>query len=247
MFGAQHRLCGLLNRDPKTGGGVGACQHSRMNLPYTVRTFAAAVMLTGTLVAAPVAVPTASADPCPDTEVVFARGSGQPVGLGDVGEAFVNSLREQLPDRDISVYPVEYPASTDYHNSAVLGESDASAHIQSTVANCPNTKLVLGGYSQGASVIAMSSNALPPESPTTSSRWHCSAPVESVLHLTVGRSAAGPLLDLPSEGHRLLPGGDIYCEDAGSVVPHLMYVQDGKAIEAAAFAADRVTAAKTAG
>lgn len=218
-----------------------------MNLPYTVRTFAAAVLLTGTLVAAPVAVPTASADPCPDTEVVFARGSGQPVGLGDVGEAFVNSLREQLPDRDISVYPVEYPASTDYHNSAVLGESDASAHIQGTVANCPNTKLVLGGYSQGASVIAMSSNALParvadhvvavalfgpPSSPYSTSLWGGPLPV---LSSTYRPKAIDFCL-----------AGDIYCEDAGSVVPHLMYVQDGKAIEAAAFAADRVTAAKTA-
>jgi cutinase len=35
--------------------------------------------------------------------------------------------------------------------------------------------------------------------------------------------------------------GDIYCEESGSVVPHLMYVQDGKADEGAAFAANRLT------
>src|SRR5699024_7506515 len=92
----------------------------------------------------------------------FARGSGQPAGLGDVGEAFVASLTEQLAGRDLRVYAVDYPASTDYRNSAQLGEDDATAHIQATVANCPDTKLVLGGYSQGASVIEMSSHALPP-------------------------------------------------------------------------------------
>lgn len=217
-----------------------------MNLPNSVRIVAASVMLTGTLVAAPLGVPSAAAEPCPDTEVVFARGSGQPVGLGDVGDAFVTSLKEQLPERNVSVYAVEYPASTDYHNSAVLGESDATAHIQGTVANCPNTKLVLGGYSQGASVIAMSSNALPapvanhvvavalfgpPSSPYSTSLWGGPLPV-------LASSYQPKSIDF-------CLAGDIYCEDSGSVVPHLMYVQDGKAIEAATFVANRVTAAQT--
>ncbi|WP_109519579.1 cutinase family protein [Mycolicibacter heraklionensis] len=213
-----------------------------MNLRNTVRTFAAVVMLTGTLVAAPMGIPTAAAEPCPDAEVVFARGSGQPVGLGDVGEAFVGSLQEQLQGVNVNVYPVEYPASTDYHNSAVLGESDATAHIQGTVANCPKTKLVLGGYSQGASVIAMSSNALPapvanhvvavalfgpPSSPYSTSLWGGPLPV-------LAASYRPKTIDF-------CLAGDIYCEDSGSVVPHLMYVQDGKTVEAATFVANRVT------
>jgi cutinase len=33
------------------------------------------------------------------------------------------------------------------------GAKDAIAHIKSTVAACPDTKIVLGGYSQGASVV----------------------------------------------------------------------------------------------
>ncbi|MEB3032919.1 cutinase family protein [[Mycobacterium] nativiensis] len=208
----------------------------------TVRTVAAAVLLTGTLVGAPAAMPVAAAEPCPDTEVVFARGSGQPVGLGDVGEAFVASLLEQLPGREVHVYPVEYPASTDYRNSALLGESDAIAHIQATVANCPNTKLVLGGYSQGASVIEMSSHSLPasvanhvvavalfgpPSSPYSTSLWGGPLPVLA--------SAYQP------KSIDFCLTGDIYCEESGSVIPHLMYVQDGKAIEAASFAAQRLT------
>ncbi|MEB3020825.1 cutinase family protein [[Mycobacterium] crassicus] len=206
------------------------------------RPVAAAVMLTGMLVGAPAAMPVAAAESCPDTEVVFARGSGQPVGLGDVGEAFVASLLEQLPGRDVQVYPVEYPASTDYRNSALLGESDAIAHIQATVANCPKTKLVLGGYSQGASVIEMSSHSLPapvanhvvavalfgpPSSPYSTSLWGGPLPVLA--------SAYRP------KSIDFCLAGDIYCEDSGSVVPHLMYVQDGKAIEAATFAAQRLT------
>lgn len=199
-------------------------------------------MLTGTLLGAPAGTPAAAAEPCPDTEVVFARGSGQPAGLGDVGEAFVASLTEQLPGREVRVYPVEYPASTDYRNSALLGESDATGHIQTTVANCPHTKLVLGGYSQGASVIEMSSNSLPPavahhvvavalfgppSSPYSTSLWGGPLPVLAASYR-------------PKSIDFCLTG-DIYCEENGSVVPHLMYVQDGKAYEAAAFAANRLT------
>ncbi|PRC61338.1 hypothetical protein C6A85_09945, partial [Mycobacterium sp. ITM-2017-0098] len=37
--------------------------------------------------------------------------------------------------------------------AAAGGANDASAHVQYMIANCPRTRLVLGGYSQGAAVI----------------------------------------------------------------------------------------------
>ena len=56
----------------------------------------------------------AHADPCPDVEVVFARGSGEPPGLGSVGGPFVDALRSQIGSKTLGVYPVNYPASTDF-------------------------------------------------------------------------------------------------------------------------------------
>lgn len=41
-------------------------------------------------------VPSASAQPCPDVEVVFARGTGDPPGVGPTGQAFVDALRPQI-------------------------------------------------------------------------------------------------------------------------------------------------------
>ena len=207
-----------------------------------VGTAAAAAMLTGALLSAPIGAPLAAAASCPDAEVVFARGSGQPVGLGDVGEAFVAALREQLPGRSMEVYPVNYPASTDYHNSAVIGERDATAHIEATAANCPNTKLVLGGYSQGASVTAMSSNSLPPQVAGRVAAVVLFGPPSSAYSSGLW---GGPLPVLasayqPKSIDFCLPD-DIYCDQSGSVIPHLMYVQDGKADEGAAFAAGRLT------
>ncbi|MGH7291432.1 MAG: cutinase family protein, partial [Myxococcota bacterium] len=49
-------------------------------------------------------------------------------------------------------YAVKYPASYDFL-AVANGANDASAHIQATAKNCPKTKIVLGGYSQGAAVV----------------------------------------------------------------------------------------------
>ncbi|HEY9305904.1 MAG TPA: cutinase family protein, partial [Mycobacterium sp.] len=56
------------------------------------------------LSASPVAVPVAVADPCPDAEVVFARGTGEPPGAGGAGQAFIDSLTAQLPGKSVNVY-----------------------------------------------------------------------------------------------------------------------------------------------
>ena len=37
-----------------------------------------------------------AADPCPDVEVIFARGTGEPPGLGKVRQAFVAALTPHL-------------------------------------------------------------------------------------------------------------------------------------------------------
>jgi cutinase len=99
------------------------------------------------------AMPTAAAaDSCPSIEVVFARGTDEPPGIGRVGQALVDSLRPMVKGKTIRAYAVQYPASWDFLGVAD-GAKDATAHVQDTVANCPSTKIVLGGYSQGAAVI----------------------------------------------------------------------------------------------
>src|ERR1700719_3594584 len=101
----------------------------------------------------PVVIPSASADPCPDVEVVFARGTFEPPGVGDTGQAFVDALRGELGGKSVDVYPVNYPASLDFATAAD-GVIDASNKVRDVAASCPHTKTVLGGYSQGAAVIA---------------------------------------------------------------------------------------------
>jgi cutinase len=110
-------------------------------------------------------VPSASAQPCPDMEVVFARGTTEDPGVGPTGQAFVDALRARVGAKSIGVYPVDYPATIEFP-TAVVGVKDASAHVESTAANCPNTKIVLGGFSQGAAVIGfVTSNVIPDGAP----------------------------------------------------------------------------------
>jgi cutinase len=119
-------------------------------------------------------LPTASADNCPDIEVIFARGTNEAPGLGLPGGAFVDSLRSEVGGRSVGSYAVNYPADYDFL-AAAGGANDASAHVQYMIGACPNTRLVLGGYSQGAAVIDVIAavpfpafgfdNPMPPDAP----------------------------------------------------------------------------------
>jgi cutinase len=114
------------------------------------------------LIAVAVAVPSAEAQPCADVKVVFARGTGESPGIGATGQAFVDSLRGQTGGKSVDVYAVSYPATGDFANSIAAGANDASAYVRSTAANCPNTKIVLGGFSQGAAVVDSITQTMPP-------------------------------------------------------------------------------------
>jgi cutinase len=89
--------------------------------------------------------------PCPDIEVVFARGTFEAPGVGATGQAFVDALNTRVGGETVDVYGVNYPASLDFQ-AAAAGVGDASNRIETIAATCPGTKIVLGGYSQGAAV-----------------------------------------------------------------------------------------------
>jgi cutinase len=191
------------------------------------------------------AAPAASADACPAVEVVFARGTGQPAGVGREGQAFVDALRSQVNGKSVGVYAVDYPASNEFLQAAA-GANDASAHVQATAASCPATKIVLGGYSQGAAVIdAITSvatptlgfdNILPPEVAN-----HVAA---VAVFGNPSNRIGQPLTSLsPLYGAKaidLCNGADPVCSPGDDRAAHSLYVQSGLVQQGAAFAASRV-------
>ncbi|TPG34687.1 cutinase family protein [Mycolicibacterium hodleri] len=110
-----------------------------------VSVLTAGVLLTVPAVTA-VGVPTASAA-CPAVEVIFARGRLEPAGAGQVGNSFVSALRSKT-GKNVNLYAVRYPAD----NQIDVGANDMNARVESTMASCPDTRIVLGGYSLGAAV-----------------------------------------------------------------------------------------------
>lgn len=199
----------------------------------------------------PGAAPTAYADGCPDAEVVFARGSNEPPGVGFTGQAFIDALRAQSPGKSIGVYPVNYLATADFDNKAVFpstmfdGVGDASSHLLAAVAACPNTKLLLGGFSQGAAVAAYVTTAdIPAEvhdhvagivlfgKPTAPMLAHYGAPPANISPRYTGKA-----LDLCAPADSVCNGspGSLL-----SVVAHALYPFNGMTAGAAAAAAGRL-------
>ncbi len=134
-----------------------------MNARAVARFLSAAIAV----VAVPLSLPaqSASAAPCPDIEVVFARGTAEPAGLGVVGVSFVESVRLLAAGRSVGSYAVNYPASADFENPLVVartamdGIRDTQAHVAYMAATCPGTRIVLSGYSQGAVVAGLATMA----------------------------------------------------------------------------------------
>ncbi|MGW0161526.1 cutinase family protein [Mycobacterium sp. NPDC003323] len=100
-------------------------------------------------------VPTASAEPCAPVELIFARGRNEAPGVGRLGNNLVGALNARLP-QPVGVYGVNYPANTEIP----AGANDISNRIQYMAGACPQTKLIVGGYSLGAAaaVLALSAN-----------------------------------------------------------------------------------------
>ena len=100
-----------------------------------------------------IGIPSVAAQPCPAVDVVFARGTDEPPGPGGLGRNFLDALRPKLGGRSVNEYSVNYPATRDWHPSISAGAADAAAHAKQIAVACPDTRIVLAGFSQGAAVI----------------------------------------------------------------------------------------------
>jgi cutinase len=196
---------------------------------------------------APGVVPSASAA-CPEVEVIFARGRVEPAGVGILGNAFINALKSKS-NKNIGVYAVRYPADSEID----IGANDMSAHIQSMMNNCPDTRLVLGGYSLGAAVTDVVL-AVPFEFFTFKSPLPAGADRHIAAIALFGNGAAwvAPITNFnPLYGERtieLCHGADPVCNPADPDTwednwpAHLAraYIDGGMANQAADFVAGRI-------
>ena len=226
-----------------------------MKARHVIRSLGATATTCAALLCAPFGCPAAAAAACSDIEVVFARASTEPPGIGQVGQAFVESLRSQVGGRSVGVYAVNYPATEDFTTSASAGAIDARAQVQSVAANCPNTRIVLGGYSLGAMVIDLVTIArvpvvgLIPATLTADEADHVAA--VAVFGNPSDRYLGGPVSEVsPWYGAKaidLCAPGDPVCTPGGPLAlpshdelfsaANLSYAQSGMPSQAATFVA----------
>jgi cutinase-like protein len=204
---------------------------------HRVLTLAAAAALAAALVIAPAATPfstppliPAASAACPDAEVVFARGRQEPPGVGAVGDVLVNALRSKTP-MSIGVYGVNYPADLD----AATGARDIGAHVRSMAGSCPNTRIVIGGYSLGATAADLfaRANSLPPD---------VSQHIAAVVLFGNGGKRLGPA---PAYANRTIDqcaDGDPICGRGLNWESHLQpsYIGSGLVDQAASFIAGKL-------
>lgn len=228
------------------------------------RRFAGILTIAFTVLAlASAPVPVANADPCPDADVVFARGTGEPAGVGGIGQDFVDALRAKAGPKSVNVYPINYQASADFGDgfqfalTVIDGIRDATNHIQTVAATCPATKMVLGGFSQGAAVAAFTTSAEIPEG-VPAAFVPPPMPPEIADHVAAvalfGKpsnqflsDAGAPLITIGPlyvpKTIDLCASGDSVCDGAPPGPPsgaHNSYIANGMVDQAAQFAAGRL-------
>lgn len=206
----------------------------------------------------------AAQDPtCPAVEVVFARGTFEAPGVGETGQAFIDALNARLGGSPVDVYGVNYPASLDFQ-AAAQGVADASNKVEQIAATCPATKIVLGGYSQGAAVAAYTTfdavpaglalpdgitGPMPPADANhvaavvlfgTPDNWFLNLVDSSAPPITVGHLYADKTI-------QLCDPGDPVCYPGGlDRAAHSAYKTNGMAVQAADFVANALSPASAA-
>ncbi|KAM0268402.1 hypothetical protein ACHAQH_009991 [Verticillium albo-atrum] len=93
---------------------------------------------------------TQAQQPCPPVNIIVARGSTEQPGVGLMG-AISSEAAQQIPGAVVT--PLDYPAELNpYPPSVAAGVVSMTQLLTQQAAACPQTKLVIMGYSQGAQV-----------------------------------------------------------------------------------------------
>lgn len=88
---------------------------------------------------------------CAPVHIIVARASTEPAGEGMIG-SLSRSIKTSIPGATSEA--VSYPAAlAPYGPSEIKGVAAAKAQLTAYVQKCPQSKMVLMGYSQGADVV----------------------------------------------------------------------------------------------
>ncbi|KAK5939613.1 hypothetical protein PMZ80_007992 [Knufia obscura] len=177
---------------------------------------------------------------CRDVIFFFARGSTEAGNLGTViGPDVGNGLKRVFGSTNVAVEGIDYPALLSTNNlpggADLGGIREMEDLLDSAASRCPNSKIVVGGYSQGAALVH---RAVEDRSTAVKNKIVGAVTFGDTKNLQDGRQ----IPNFPREKTRIFCAvGDLVC--TGSLIitaAHLTY--GANAAEAVAFLAARIRA-----
>lgn len=185
---------------------------------------------------------------CVDVAIITARASNEAPGEGITGNLVTQIINSST--QTISRAAVDYPATlNNYASSSLQGINALKTQLTNEVTNCPNEKIVLLGYSQGAHVVldvigggqgGSLGTATAPISSTISSHVTAIATFGDPRHVPnqafdLGTSTRNGLFPRSSTQLRVLSGfaplihawcdaNDEFCDSGFSLNVHLTYL-----------------------
>lgn len=194
------------------------------------------------------AVPPPPGTGCAAVHIITARASTEPPGEGITGALVTQIVNTSA--QTVSRAAVNYPATlTNYASSSAQGVSALKTQLTNQVQACPNQKIVLAGYSQGAHVVldvlgGGGGGSLGPTTPPISSSIadHVTAVVTfgDPRHVVnqpydLGTSRRNGLFPRTSTQLQVLSGfasrihawcdaNDTFCDSGFSTIVHLTYL-----------------------
>jgi acetylxylan esterase len=142
----------MLHAKSSASGAHPQKRFSRRFMSTTVVGAVAAAGLVSSVAAAMPAGATASSASCAAVHIIVARASTEAQGDGVIGA--LATLIQGDVNATVSQEAVVYPATlNNYASSVGQGDSAMAKDVENAVSACPNEKIVLLGYSQGAQVV----------------------------------------------------------------------------------------------
>lgn len=101
---------------------------------------------------------------CPQKIVIFARGTTEAGNVGSVaGPPFFQALAQQVGPQNLAVQGVEYAADIPgfLAGGDATGSQTMAQLTQQAITQCPTSKVVMSGYSQGGQLVHNAAAMLP--------------------------------------------------------------------------------------
>ncbi|KAL8306314.1 hypothetical protein RB597_003139 [Gaeumannomyces tritici] len=170
---------------------------------------------------------TENAQGCADMIIVFARGTTEGGNVGTiVGPPLLAAVKQAAGGRTVAMQGVDYPANIPgfLAGGDRQGSAEMAKQVQSFIAKCPGSQVVMSGYSQGGQLVHNAAEQLP------------AAALQRVSSAVIfGDPKNGqPVAGLGQQKTLVIcRQGDNICDGGNRILaPHLQYGRDvGKAAE----------------